>query len=110
MVNTSRCFWIDFRLRVSAATQSQTDQDTITYRHLSLDAVDAEQFGVSLLSIMLTCVSLHILIQKATATSKLTVIAAEMQIHRCILSEIIHTTLQIKLLILTVCSISSENN
>ena len=81
MVNTSRCFWIDFRLRVSAATQSQTDQDTITYRHLSLDAVDAEQFGVSLLSIMLTCVSLHILIQKAKATSELTVIAAEIQIN-----------------------------
>ena len=65
---------------------------------------------MSLLSTMLTGVSLHILIQKATATSELTVIVAEMQIHRYILSEIIHTTLQIKLLILTVWSISSGNN
>ena len=40
----------------------------------------------------------------------MTVIAADMEIHRYILSEIIHTTLQIKLLILTVCSISFGNN
>ena len=30
---------------------------------------------------MLTCVSVHILIQKGTATSELTVVAAEMQIY-----------------------------
>ena len=65
---------------------------------------------MSLLSIMLTGVSLHILIQKATAISELTVIAAEMLIHRSIMPEIIHTTLEIKLLILTVWSISSGNN
>ena len=51
---------------------------------------------------MLTGISLHILIQKATAISELTVIVAEMLIHRSIMPEIIHTTLQIKLLILTV--------
>ena len=51
---------------------------------------------------MLTGVSLHVLIQKATAISELTVIVAEMLIHRSIMPEIIHTTLQIKLLILTV--------
>ena len=65
---------------------------------------------MSLLSIMLTGVSLHILIQKSTGISAMTVIAADMEIHRYILSEIIHTTLQIKLLILTVCSISFGNN
>ena len=59
---------------------------------------------------MLTGVSLHILIQKATAISELTVIAAEMLIHISIMPEIIHTTLEIKLLILTVWSISSGNN
>ena len=59
---------------------------------------------------MLTGVSLHILIQKATAISELTVIAAEMLIHRSIMPEIIHTTLEIKLLILTVWSICSGNN
>ena len=59
---------------------------------------------------MLTGVSLHILIQKATAISELTVIAAEMIIHRSIMPEIIHTTLEIKLLILTVWSICSGNN
>ena len=47
---------------------------------MSLDAVDVEQFDVSLLLIMLTGVSLHILIQKAIATYELTVVAAEMQI------------------------------
>ena len=59
---------------------------------------------------MLTGVSLHILIPKATAISELTVIVAEMLIHRSIMPEIIHTTLQIKLIILTVCSIYSGNN
>ena len=59
---------------------------------------------------MLTGVSLHIVIQKATAISELTVIVAELQIHRCILSEIIHTTLEIKLIILTVWGIYSGNN
>ena len=59
---------------------------------------------------MLTGVSLHILIQKATATSELTVIVAEMLIHRSIMPEIIHTTLEIKLIILTVWSIYSGNN
>ena len=42
-----------------------------------MDAVDAEQFDVSLLLIMLTCVSLRILIQKATATSEMTVVTLE---------------------------------
>ena len=58
---------------------------------------------------MLTGVSLHILIQKATATSELTVIAAEMH-NISIMPEIIHTTLEIKLIILTVWSIYSGNN
>ena len=77
---------------------------------MSLDAVDAQQFDVSLLLIILTGVTIDMLIQKTIVMSELTVITAEMQIHRYILSEIIHTTLQINLLILTVCSISSENN
>ena len=65
---------------------------------------------MSLLLIILTGVTIDMLIQKTIVMSELTVITAEMKIHRYILSEIIHTTLQIKLLILTVCSISSENN
>ena len=77
---------------------------------MSLDAVDAVQFNVSLLLIILTGITVDMLIQKAAVMSKLTVITAEMQIHRYIVSEIIHTTLQIKLLILTFCSISSESN
>ena len=75
-----------------------------------LDAVDVNQFNLSLLSIMLTDVSLHIVIQKATAISELTVIVAEMLIHRSIMPEIIHTTLEIKLIILTISSIYSGNN
>ena len=59
---------------------------------------------------MLTYVSLHIVIQKATAISELTVIVAEMLIHRSIMPEIIHTTLEIKLIILTVSIIYSGNN
>ena len=59
---------------------------------------------------MLTGVSLHILIPKATAISELTVIVPEMLIHRSIMPEIIHTTLEIKLIILTVWSIYSGNN
>ena len=59
---------------------------------------------------MLTGVSLHILIQEATAISELTVIVAQMLIHRSIMPEIIHTTLEIKLIILTVWSIYSGNN
>ena len=66
--------------------------------------------SMSILLIMLTCVSVNMLIQKSTGISAMTVIAADMEIHRYILSEIIHTTLQIKLLILTVCSISFGNN
>ena len=59
---------------------------------------------------MLTGVSLYILIEQATAISELTVIAAEMLIHRSIMPEIIHATLEIKLLILTVWGICSGNN
>ena len=59
---------------------------------------------------MLTGVSLHIVIQKATAVSELTVIVAEMIIHRSIMPQIIHRTLEIKLIILTVWSIYSGNN
>ena len=59
---------------------------------------------------MLTGVSLHIVIQKATAVSEITVIVAEMLIHRSIMPQIIHTTLEIKLIILTVWSIYSGNN